>query len=201
MQLVVECLGGVDRILAGHRVHHEQSFLRLDFVLDIANLAHHVLVHGKTACGIHNHHIESVLPCMTNRILSNLHRVFFLSLGEHRNADLLPQGLQLVDSRRTIDIGRHQQRFLVLLAFQEISQLGRVGRLTGALQPRHQNHRRVNLQVQFRCLASHQDGQLVVHNLDHHLAGRNGGQHVLPHGLFLDRISKLFGNLIVDIRI
>ena len=201
MQLVVECLGGVDRILAGHRVHYEQGFLRFDLILDIANLAHHVLVHGKTAGSIHNHHIESVFLGMANRVPGNLHRVFFLALGEHRHADLLPQGFQLVDSRRTIDVGRHQQRFLVLLVLQEISQLGRVGRLTGTLQTRHQDHRRVNLQVQFRRLAPHQGSQLVVYYLDHHLAGRNGGQHVLPHGLFLDRIGKLLGNLIVYIRV
>ena len=80
-------------------------------------------------------------------------------------------------------------------------QLTGEGRLSGTLQARDQDHRRLTFEVDIRCGAPHQFHQFVVDDLDHQLARFDGFQDVLlAQGLILDIIRKLFGDLIVDIR-
>ena len=40
-----------------------------------------------------------------------------------------------------------------------------------------------------------------MHNLHHQLAGLHGGQHVHTYRLLLHGVSKVFGNLVVDVGI
>ena len=65
------------------------------------------------------------------------HRV--AGLAEHRHADALAQGAQLLDGGRTLEVGAHQQRVAALLA-EPAGELGGVGGLAGPLQAGHQHH-------------------------------------------------------------
>ena len=49
--------------------------------------------------------------------------------------------------------------------------------------------------------SAHQLDQLILHDLNHQLAGANGIDHLFAQSFFLYRIGKFFGYFIVHIRI
>ena len=57
----------------------------------------------------------------------------------------------------------------------------------------------MSCQIQVSGLTTHQFCQLVVYNLDHHLARLHSCQHILTQCLLLHRIGKGLGNLIVHV--
>ena len=104
------------------------------------------------------------------------------SLGKNSDADLAGQLAQLLDGGGPVHVAAHQQGFLVLALLEPAGQLGDAGGLAGALQARHQHHRRrLDPQVQFRIRLAHDPDQFFVHDLDQHLAGRQAEQHLLAH--------------------
>ena len=88
VKTVVEFLGGVDRILTCHGVNHKECFLRLDSFLDGCDLLHHLLVNGKTTCGIDNHKVEMVGLSIADCILSYLNGVLVAILSVDRHINL-----------------------------------------------------------------------------------------------------------------
>ena len=199
VQAVVEFLGRVHGILTGHGIDHEEDFVGMDGLLDGGNLVHHFLVHGQTTGGIDDNQVVTFGLGLLDGVLGNLHGVFAVGLAVHGHVNLLGQYAQLFDGGRTIDVAGHEQRLAVLLRLEHAGQLAREGCLTRTLQTRHQDDRRFAAQVDFGGFAAHQLRQFVVDNLHHQLAGLDGGQHVLSHGLCLDGISKVFGHLVVDV--
>ena len=130
VQFVVKGFGSIDGILARHGVHHEENFVRVDGIFDVANLVHHLLIHGQTTSGIDDDHIVAVFLGVFDRIFGDFNRLFAAFLGINRNLNLLAQNLQLVDSGGTIHVASHQQRFLVAFLLEHVGQLGGVGGLT-----------------------------------------------------------------------
>ncbi len=56
---LVEPLGDLDRVLAGHRVDHEERVVRLDGSRDLADLLHHLFVDGQAAGGVDDQHVAA----------------------------------------------------------------------------------------------------------------------------------------------
>ena len=48
---------------------------------------------------------------------------------------------------------------------------------------------------------THELGQLVVDDLDHHLLRLDGGEDIGPHGLGLDLVAEVLGHLVRDVGI
>ena len=63
----------------------------------------------QAAGGIDDDHIARVLPRMFQRTPRNIDRSR-TTLGEDRDADLLPEHLKLVDGGRTMNVRRREQR-------------------------------------------------------------------------------------------
>ena len=87
----------------------------------------------------------------------------------------------------------------MVLSLQAQCQFARHGCLTGTVQTSHQNHRGATRQIQFSGFSAHEFCQLVVHNLDHHLARLHRSQHILTQRLLLHRVGKRLSHLIVHV--
>ena len=131
--------------------------------------------------------------------LGDFYRVFRTHL-EHRNPRLISHDFQLLDSGGTVNIAGYQQR-PVALAFQKPAQLGGMGGFTGALQSAHHKHkRRLGGEIQAGVGAAHQLCQLLVNNLDNHLSRSQAFHHLRANSSFGHLLSKILGNLIVNVR-
>ena len=140
-----------------------------------------------------------IRPGIADRVLGDLHRIAVSFLGIDLDTDLLPQNLQLVDGRRTIDVPRHEQHLPSFLAFDQIGQLTRKSRLTGTLQTGDQHDGRTSFQTDVGHRAAHQRRQLVADDLSHHLAGLDRAEHVLPERLGLHLVGERLGHLVVHV--
>ena len=74
--LLVEGLGHIDGLLAGHGIHDQQRFVDFDMLLNADQLVHQGIVNLQTACGIDDDVIVAVVARVANSRLRDLHRVF-----------------------------------------------------------------------------------------------------------------------------
>ena len=58
-KLLVELVGGVDRVLSGHRVGDEQDFLRVEQLFQRLHLVHQLIVDVQTSGGIDDEHVAA----------------------------------------------------------------------------------------------------------------------------------------------
>ena len=200
---LVKGLGGLDGVLADHRVDDEQDLIRLHGIANVASLLHQLLVHAQTTGGIDDHRVVELLSGEFDGIAGHLHRV---AGGLARSCDGLAaigldallrridghagafaDHLQLRHRVRTLQIGRHQQRRVARL-LEPVAELAGQRGLTGTLKAgEHDDRRRVLCEVQRTIdpLAEHV-GELLVDDLHHLLGGVErvghlGAQCTLTH--------------------
>ena len=201
VEAFVEFLGGIDSILTGHGINHEEDFVGVNGFLDGCNLVHHLFVDSQTTGSIDNDEVVTFSLSLLNGVLCDGYRILAVGFRVHRYTNLLGQYAQLLDSCRTVYVAGYQQRLAVFLAFQHTCQFAGEGSLTGTLQTGHQDDSGLSVEVDFRRLATHQTGQLVMHDLYHQLAGLYGCQYVLPQSFLFDCICETFGYFVVDVGI
>jgi hypothetical protein len=63
LELIVEGLGGVDGVLAGHGIDDEEDLVGLDAGIDAAEFAHEVIVDVQATGGIEDEDIGLLLAC------------------------------------------------------------------------------------------------------------------------------------------
>ena len=200
VQAVIERLGGLDGILAGHGIHDEKRLRWLDSLMQGRNLVHQFLVYGQTAGGIDHHHRKTFGTGLGDGVTGDDDRILLPFLGIDRNLDALTQDLQLLDSCRTECIaGRQQDLDALLLDIQ--AQFAGERRLTGTVEAGHENDARVALDVDVTGIAAHEIGQFVMDDLDHHLLRLDRGQHILAQCLGLDAFAEFLRHLETDVRI
>ena len=118
----------------------------------------------------------------------------------HRDLDLAAELLQLVDGGRALQVGRDQGGMLARLAQPE-GELGGGGRLAGALEAREQDHGgRTSGEGEIGAPGAHEGRELLVHDLDHLLAGREALQDVLADRPRLHRGDEVLDDREVDVR-
>ena len=177
VDLPLEGVGGVDRVLAGHGVDDEQHVVRLDRVADVDELGHELLVHVQAAGGVDDGDV-AVLAREGDAVARDVDRVEVGAGRVARHADAPGQRLQLVDGRRTVDVGGDEHRLLAVL-LEQLGELGAGGRLARALQAGHQDDgRRMAAERQLRVAAAHERDELLVHDL-HDLLRRREALHDL----------------------
>ena len=200
---LIERLGGLDGVLADHRVDDEQDFVGVHGIADVASLLHQLLVHAQTTGGIDDHRVVELLLGEFDGIAGHLHRVagglarscdglaaigldaLFGSIDGHAGA--FADHLQLRHRVRTLQIGRHQQRRVAGI-LEPVAELAGQRGLTGTLKAgEHDDRRRVLCEVQRTIdpLAEHV-GELLVDDLHHLLGGVErvghlGAQCTLTH--------------------
>ncbi len=128
-----------------------------------------------------------------------LHHVLAALLGIDGHAYLGANDLELLDGGGAVHVAGHEQGFLARALLEAVGELAGEGGLTRALESGHEDDRGLAREVEPHALASHQGGELVVHDLHHELAGLHGGEHVHAHRLLLHGVGKLLGHFVVDI--
>ena len=92
IEVFVEGLCCADGVLTGHRVDHEQNFVRVDRGLDGLELVHERLVNVQTACGVEEDHVVAVVTGVLDGLLRDLNGVD-LTHFENGNIQLLADDL------------------------------------------------------------------------------------------------------------
>ena len=137
-QRVVEGLGHVDRVLALHRVDHEQRLDRIQRRMQRLDLVHHRLV-DRQGDRRYRRSARRGNGCARSpvRRRARCRRGFCSGVDrEELDVELPRQRAQLVDRRRTVDVATHQQHFLLQVLAQAFASLPAVVVLPGALQAR-----------------------------------------------------------------
>jgi hypothetical protein len=187
LQRLVERLGGLDGVLAGHRVDDQERVVGLDRGRDLADLLHHLGVDRQAAGGVDDHDVTTEALGLFEPGGGGPHRI--ARVGEHRHVDLAAERAQLLDSGGTLQVGADEQR-LAALALEPAGQLGRVGGLAGTLETRHQHHGgRLGRVGDRERLAAERPRQLVVDRLDDLLGGIEGRRTRRADGGLADAVA------------
>ena len=198
VEVFVERLRGVDRVLTGHRVDDEQDLIRLDLGLDGLQLVHERLVDVQTARRVEENHVVAVPDGVGDGGFRNVDRVRLPHL-EDGDAELSADDLKLLNGRRTVDVAGDKQRIFILL-FEQARKLRAVRRFTGALQAdEHHDRGRLRRHVDLLVFAAHQGGKLFVDDLDNHLRGRQALEHVRANGALGGLFDEVLDDLIADV--
>ena len=190
-QHVIKGFSRVSRILTCHRIHGKQGFDRVNGSVKLLDFGHHVGINMQATCGINDNYIYMLLFCMFDRTLGNIDGVLVCTRGKKFYSNLRRQGLQLLDRRRAIDIGRDNQDRFFLTLFQPTRQLSNRSRLTRALQTRHHhNRRRLGSQVQLFVSRTHHLDQFFIDDFNECLTWTQTATNLLPDSTNLDAINK-----------
>ena len=153
----------------------------------------------KTARGIYNNHIVTVLFSVLNARLCNFYRGDLRTHRENGYLDRFTYDLKLVDSGRSVYVAGNEQGILALLLIH-ISDLCRVGGFTRALKTDHHNYRgRLGADVDLRRLASHQLDKLLVYYLNYLLRGKKAFKHLCANGALRHRSGEFLNYLKVNV--
>ena len=174
--------------------------MRLHALLDVRELLHERLVDVQATARVDDQDVLAVLLGLVERPPGDLHRVLVDALLVDRRARLGADLDQLLDGGRAVDVAGGDGHGRVVLLLEQLRQLGRGGRLAGALQAGHQDHGRwARRERDPRRLAAHQRGQLVVDDLDDLLARVELLGDLDPERALLDRARELLDDLEVDV--
>ena len=191
-QRIAEGLGRVGGVLTGHGVDHEQRFDRVDRGVQRLDLAHHLFVDVQTTGGIDDDHINKLKLCFFNSRLRDVDRLLAQVGREERHADVVGQGFQLLDRRRTVNVRGHHHHRLLLALFKEARKFTGGGGFTGALQTGHQyDGGRNGAQVQVFVGRAHQAFEFGLDDLHERLTRRQAARHLGADSAFLDRIDEV----------
>ncbi len=179
--------------------------LGLSSFLSLLHLVHQLFVDVQAAGGVHDQRIAARVARLSASLSSEpSHQrragylafwVAFIELGFNGLGD----DLKLLAGRRAIDVHRDQHRAMAAF-FEPCGQLARCGRLAGALQSGHQDHRgRLRGESEAGRVLAQQRDQLVADDLDDLLGGRERGQHFGADGLDADLLDQVADHVEVDV--
>ena len=197
---LVEALGELDRILAGERVGDQQRLVRPGDVAHLGCLAHQVVVDVRAPGRIQQHHVVGGKLGRLQRAAGDLLRRLAGDDGQRIDLGLLAQHAQLLLRRRPAHVERGHQHFLLVAIGEAVADLGAGGGLARALQADEQNgNRGLGSKIDRLGVRAQHGDQLVVHDLDHHLPGRDRLDHILADSLGLHLVGELAHHLERDV--
>ncbi len=180
----IEILGEIDGVLAGERVGHEKRLVRRRDLLDRLHLVHQVFVDMGAAGGVEQQHVVAAASGGIEAALGDGLGIFAGDDRQRIGGGLLAQHAKLLLRGRTARVERGHQDFFLVARLQALGDLRRGRGLAGALQTDQHHHdggRRVK--IDGLGIGAEHAHELVMHDLDHHLAGRDRARHFLADGL------------------
>ena len=198
-----ECLGGGHRVLADHRVEHEQRLVGGHRVADRGRLGHQHVVDAEPARGVDDDDVEHLSLGLSQPGRGHGHRVAgtcvagFGRLGrgagvrsEHGDPGPLADDLQLGDSPGALEIAGHQQ-WGMALPLEPARQLAGQGGLTRPLQAGQHDHRGRGLgERQLAGLPAEDADELVVDDFDDLLGRVQCARDLRALGAVLDAVDE-----------
>src|SRR5215210_6991403 len=184
-----ELLGALHRVLAGHRVGHEQGLVRLDPVGEAADLVHQRLVDMEAAGGVHDHHVVSALAGDGEGALAESDHGLSRVRLQHRHVDAAADLLELLDGGGALQVAGDEKRVLAAL-LEALGQLARGGRLARALEAAEHDDRRAAVEAELGPLLAEEGGELVADDLHDLLRRGEALHHLLPEGALADPVDE-----------
>ena len=207
---LVEGVRGIHRILADHRINHEQHFLRLNSITNITCLLHELSIHTQAASSINNHHVMQLRTRLSHTISGHLHRVTGggVELTSHtrvrrknRYTRAFTHNLQLGHRIRALQI-RCYQDWGVPLTLQPLRQLTRQRGFTGTLQTSEHNNGGAALRhIDTASLPTQNTHQLLIDDLHDLLRGVQSLRHFRTKRTLLHMRNELTHHRNGDVRI
>ena len=187
LQGLVERLGSLHGVLAGHRVDDQERVVRVDCAGDQAHLLHHLGVDRQTTRRVDDDDVAPEPLGLFHAGRSGEDRI--LGIREHRHVDLASERAELFDRSGALEVRPDHDR-VATLRLEPLRELGRVGGLARTLQPGHQHDRRRLGRIgDGEGLAAECTGQLVVHGLDDLLAGVERLRPRCADGMLADAVA------------
>ncbi len=202
-QFLVELVGRLHRVLAGHGVGNEEDLLRIEDLLQRLHLVHQLLVDVQPAGGVNDEHVAGVIDGLAAGFLHqpfDSRGVRFLDLAfVEMGLDGLGYHLELLACRRTVNVNRDQHGPVSAL-LEPVRQFARGSGLAGTLQTRHQhNCGRLGGELQLGRVFAEDGDQFVANNLDYLLGGGKRGQHFLAQRFLADVLDQFFDYVEVNV--
>ena len=185
---VVERLGRLHRVLAGHRIDDEQGFDRVGGGAYLAHLVHQRLVYGEAAGGVEDNDVEPLAPSRFHRAPGDLHGGLAGDDRQAGDAGAFGELGQLELGGGALRVQAGEQDAALLAPGEPQRQLARGGGLARALQPDHQDRRgRGGREVaRHGAGAAQRFDQRIVDDFRDLLAGGDGREHLRADGPFAD---------------
>ena len=159
--------------------------------LDLGHLGHQRLVDMGAAGGVEDDHVMAAELGRLHGAPGDLDRRLAGDDRQRRHLHLLAELAQLLLRGRPPRIERGHQHFLVLALVKPLGDLGGGRRLAGALQAdHHDDDRRRRVEVDRLAFAAEHLDQLVMDDLDDHLAGLDRLQHRRADRLLADAVGE-----------
>ena len=102
VHLAHELAGLCHRVLSRHRIGRHQDVIGARGLLDPSRLLHHLGVDVQSPGGVDDHDVGVLARGLGQRVLRDLDRI--APFGPDGNADLAPQGPQLLHRRRALQV-------------------------------------------------------------------------------------------------
>ena len=196
---LAERLGDIDRVLPGHRVGDEERLVRVGRLAHRRDLEHQLLVDVEPAGGVEQHDVVALGAAHLQRAPGDRDRALAGDDRQGRDADLPAELGELLLGGRALHVEPGHQHLFPLAGLEPERDLRRGRRLAGALQPdQHDRDRRGRVEVEPAIgtwparlgPAEHLD-EMVVDDLDDHLAGRDRAHHLLADRLLAHRGDEI----------
>ncbi len=188
---LIEGARQIDGVLAGEGVGDQQNLVRIGGALDLGRLAHHGVVERGAAGGVEQHHVVAAEAGSLERALGDLRRHLALDHRQRVDPGVAAEHGELLHRRRAAHVERGHQHFLPLAVGQPLGDFGGGGGFAGALQAdHHEDDRRRGVKIDAGALRAQRLDQLVVHDLDHHLAGGDRLRHLDADGVLLHLLGE-----------
>ena len=189
---LVEGAGDIDRVLAGQRIGDQQGLRRHGHVAHRRALGHQLLVHVEPAGGVQQDDVVALLRAGLHGAPGDRDRALAGDDRQHLHLRLHAECGELLHGRWPAGVERGHQHPLLVAHPQEAAELGGGGGLAGALQAHHEDRSGWGGggDADLGGLAAQHLDHAVVDDLYDLLAGRDRAQHVVPDGLFLDRVEQ-----------
>ena len=169
----------------------------LDLGAHAAQLTHEIVVDLQPARGVEDHDVAAGAIGFLQRRPRHFDRIG--RLGEHRHVDALPEDAQLLDRRRTLEIGGDQQR-LASFGDEMTCELAGGGGLPRPLQAgEHHDRRRLRAHRELARLPAERRDELLVHDLDDLLGGAQALRDLRAASAFLDPVDERLDDRDVDV--
>ena len=147
--LVVEGAGGVDRVLAGHRIDHQQGLVRAGRGRTAATSAISASSIDEPAGGVEDDHVEHLAPADIHGARAISSGVWPATIGRLATPACSASFSQLQLRRRALGVERASSTFFLSRSVKPQRDLARGRGLAGALQADHQDrHRRRRVEVE-----------------------------------------------------
>ena len=139
-QLSVKFTRNVCCFLTDHGIDDQENLIWLSKCFNVTELIHEKFVNLQTTCRIDQNIVVMVSFCLLQTLANNLHCRNFSPKSKDRNINLLSQCFELVDGRRTIDVGCNHQGTSILFLFKFVSKFTCKSCFTSPLQTDHHDN-------------------------------------------------------------